>query len=333
MKKYNQFEIFRFIGAFSVLVFHTAKNTSFYPMIPIFFQNGTIWVYFFFVLSGFMLSYSYLDKDINIKNFYLTRLFKFYPLYFFSLLLLFVYSLKYKEKLIYSILMIQSLIFGKATDQNYNYAAWYLSTLAFLIIIFPYLLKFMKMNFKYFGFFTIFISIYTYYTYLIFNKYSDNSYIYHLINYFPLMHISSFVIGMSLFYKLKNVNGKKYYSFLLSLYLFFLVLFVQYNKIIPYVSVLVSLSFVFLIMFLFLDTGLLSKFLGNKFFVYLGSLSFSIYILHVPIYHIYRKYVHGIDNNFDFLIFFIITFSISNIMKYYIEKKCYNFLCSHYIKA
>ena len=48
MKKYNQFEIFRFIGAISVIIFHTARNTVFYNKIPILFQNGSIWVYFFF---------------------------------------------------------------------------------------------------------------------------------------------------------------------------------------------------------------------------------------------------------------------------------------------
>ena len=62
-------EIFRFIGAISVIIFHTARNTDFYNKIPILFQNGSIWVYFFFVLSGFMLTYSYSDKEVNIKKF------------------------------------------------------------------------------------------------------------------------------------------------------------------------------------------------------------------------------------------------------------------------
>lgn len=331
MKKYNQFEFFRFVGAFSVLTFHTAKNTDFYSKIPILFQNGTIWVYFFFVLSGFMLSYSYLNKEINIEHFYLTRFFKFYPLYIFSLLLLFIYSLKYKEKLIYSILMIQSLIFGKATDQNYNYSAWYLSVLAFLILIFPYFLIFLKKYSKYFTIFTVFITIYTYYTYSVFNEYTENTYIYHLINYFPLMHISSFVMGMLLFYKLKDINEKKCYSAFTVLYFLFLILFVQYNDIVPYFSTLISLSFVPLIAFLYLDNGITNKILANKFFVYLGNLSFSVYILHVPIYHIYRKYIHEIDSYYHFSVFFVIVFTFSNITKTFIENKGYKFLYEKYL--
>lgn len=333
MKRYNQFEIFRFIGAFSVLVFHTAKPTPFYQKLPVIFQNGTIWVHFFFVLSGFMLSYSYFNRDINVRKFYLTRLFKFYPPYIFSLLLLFVYSFKYKEKLIYNIFLTQTLIFGKATDKNYNYAAWYLSALAFLILLFPYLQKYLKKNFRMFKYFTVFIAIYTYYTYLTFHKYSDNGYILHLINYFPLIHVSSFLIGMLLLHKLKNIPNRKHYSAFSVIYFLFLVLFVQYNSVIPYASVLISLSFVPLISFLFLDNGIVNKILGNKFFVYLGSLSFSIYILHVPVHHIYLKYINEINSNYSFIIFFLILFVISNLTKYFIEKKYYNFLCNKYLNT
>ena len=111
MKKYSQFEIFRFIGAFSVLFFHVVKFDN---NIPVIFKNGPIWVYFFFLLSGFLLSYSYSKKEINIKKFYLTRLFKFYPLYIFSLMLLF----KRSGKMIYHIFLIQSWIFGKALNYS-----------------------------------------------------------------------------------------------------------------------------------------------------------------------------------------------------------------------
>lgn len=334
MKKYNQFEIFRFLGAFTVLIFHTAKNTTFYPKLPLLFQNGTIWVYFFFLLSGFMLCNSYFNKnEISLKNFYLSRFFKFYPLYFFSLLLLFVYSLKYKEKLIFSILMIQSFILGRATDQHYNYSAWYLSVLMFLLVLFPFLLKFLKNSPKYFKYFVIIITVYTYYFFIVFNKYSSNNdYIQHLINYFPLVHISTFTLGMLVFYKIQNIEKKSKYSYFIIFYLIFLIFFVQFNKIIPYVSTLISLSFVPLILFLFLDNGIVSKFLSNNFFKYLGSLSFSIYILHVPLHHIYVTYINDINTNLHFFIFFIIVILFSIVSKIFIETKITKFLLSKYLK-
>ena len=205
MKKYNQFEIFRFIGAFSVLFFHVVKFDN---NIPVLFKNGPIWVYFFFLLSGFLLSYSYSKREINIKKFYLTRLFKFYPLYIFSLMLLF----KLSGKMIYHIFLIQSWIFGKAL--NYNSSAWYLSTFSFLIIIFPFLKKIQKKYPKIFFSITILLNFYTYYVYISFINYSNIDFIHHAINYFPLMHIATFVFGMELAKQVEKLKSKKYYSVL-----------------------------------------------------------------------------------------------------------------------
>ena len=107
-------------------------------------------------------------------------------------------------------------------------------------------------------------------------------------------------------------------------------LFNQYNVKIPYVSTLVTLSFFPLIVFLILDDGIVSSFLGNNFFVYLGSLSFSIYILHIPMYFLYKKYISEINNYENFIIFFVLIIIISNFTKYFIEIKYYNFLCKKY---
>lgn len=321
MKKYNQFEIFRFIGAFSVLFFHVVKFDN---NIPVLFKNGPIWVYFFFLLSGFLLSYSYSKREINIKKFYLTRLFKFYPLYIFSLMLLF----KLSGKMIYHIFLIQSWVFGKAL--NYNSSAWYLSTFSFLIIIFPFLKKIQKKYPKMFFFIAVLLNFYTYYVYISFINYSNIDFIHHAINYFPLMHIATFVFGMELAKQVEKLKSKKYYSYIVVLYFIFLSLFNQYNVKIPYVSTLVTLSFFPLIVFLILDDGIVSNFLGNNFFVYLGSLSFSIYILHIPMYFLYKKYISEINNYENFIIFFVLIIIISNFTKYFIEIKYYNFLCKKY---
>ena len=203
---------------------------------------------------------------------------------------------------------------------------------SFLILLFPFFLKLLKNFPKYSIYSAILLSAYTYYTYLIFNKYIDNSYIYHLINYFPLMHIASFLLGMVLSYKLKNISTKKYFSFLIIFYFAALMLFIQYNKVILYSSTVISVSFIPLITFLFLNKGFFSNFIGNKIFVYLGSLSYSMYILHVPIYHIYRKYFHEIDNVCHFFIFFIIIFVISIFSKLFIEDMFYKYLSEIYLK-
>ena len=100
MKRLNQFEIFRFIGAVIVLMFHTARKTTFFGKLPVILQDGPAWVHFYLLLSGFILTYSfYPNEKIEPKKFYTSRLKKLYPLYFISLLLICIFSgFKGKEK-------------------------------------------------------------------------------------------------------------------------------------------------------------------------------------------------------------------------------------------
>ena len=181
-----------------------------------------------------------------------------------------------------------------------------------------------------FFFIAVLLNFYTYYVYISFINYSNIDFIHHAINYFPLMHIATFVFGMELAKQVEKLKSKKYYSYIVVLYFIFLILFNQYNVKIPYVSTLVTLSFFPLIVFLILDDGIVSSFLGNNFFVYLGSLSFSIYILHIPMYFLYKKYISEINNYENFIIFFVLIIIISNFTKYFIEIKYYNFLCKKY---
>ena len=107
MKKYSQFEIFRFIGALSVLYYHLGIHSSFsLPKLPFLMEYGIVWVFFFFLLSGFLLTYVYSNKNLDTQIFYKTRFFKFYPVYLLSLIL----TLKFKGTIIYNMLLVQSWI-------------------------------------------------------------------------------------------------------------------------------------------------------------------------------------------------------------------------------
>ncbi len=81
----------RFFAAFFVLLHHSetirAKNGL--PNLESFsaFQNGTLSVSFFFVLSGFLITYLLLEEiqrtnDVSIKRFYIRRVKRIWPLYF-----------------------------------------------------------------------------------------------------------------------------------------------------------------------------------------------------------------------------------------------------------
>lgn len=72
--------------------FDHIKNSSIYHFIKKdLFRNGNIGVNFFFVLSGFLITYLLIEEkklngQINLKNFYLRRVLRIWPLYFFCVL-------------------------------------------------------------------------------------------------------------------------------------------------------------------------------------------------------------------------------------------------------
>lgn len=198
MKRFNQFEIFRFIGAVIVLLFHTAKDTTFFGKLPVILQNGPSLVHFYLILSGFMLTYGFHNNEkIDIKKFYGSRLLKLYPLYFISLLMICIFTgFKGKEKIIIHLFLLQDWIFTKVLD--YNAAAWYLFALAFLYLLFPILLKLFMKSKNIMSAVLVIILIYSYYVHVSFLPLINNGTMHQLFNYFPLMHLGNFMDGMTL---------------------------------------------------------------------------------------------------------------------------------------
>ena len=87
--------ILRFLAILCVIIHHSAiyvnqfgggvnqfRNSN--PFIYNITEIGTYGVYFFFIISGYCLSYSFfLRKENGYKFFYIRRIFRIVPLYFF----------------------------------------------------------------------------------------------------------------------------------------------------------------------------------------------------------------------------------------------------------
>jgi hypothetical protein len=91
IKLFNNFDGLRFIAALLVLCHHAASLTGQHGATLItqldFFKNGENAVSFFFVLSGFLITYLLLQEKevkqkISIRNFYIKRILRIWPLYF-----------------------------------------------------------------------------------------------------------------------------------------------------------------------------------------------------------------------------------------------------------
>ena len=320
MKRLNQFEIFRFIGAIVVLMFHTARETTFFGKLPVILQNGPAWVYFYLLLSGFILTYSFYNNEkFNIKKFYTSRLAKLYPLYFISLLMICIFTgFKGKEKMIIHLFLLQDWVFPKALD--YNAAAWYLSALTFLYLLFPILLKLYKKSEKTMIIFSIIILIYGYYIHILFLPLINNEIMHQLFNYFPLVHIGSFMMGISLCRISMKLKKRKVYSYLAIIYIIFLTYFM--NNIptgLPYIGNYITATFIPLIIFLSNDTGFFSKVLDNKLFIFLGSISYSIYIFHIPVQNGFSKFFPELNSGY--FIFYLILVIIWSIIMTFSNRK------------
>ncbi|MGB1018524.1 MAG: acyltransferase family protein, partial [Chitinophagales bacterium] len=91
IKYFKGLNALRFIAAYLVVIHHAEqirlKNELFNLKEYSFFRNGGIAVSFFFVLSGFLISYLLLKElkqtnTVKIKAFYIRRTLRIWPLYF-----------------------------------------------------------------------------------------------------------------------------------------------------------------------------------------------------------------------------------------------------------
>ena len=96
IKFFNNFDGLRFIAALLVLFHHAAsmmsKNGETFITRLDLFKNGANAVSFFFVLSGFLITYLLLQEQdkkrhVSIRNFYIKRILRIWPLYFLMIII------------------------------------------------------------------------------------------------------------------------------------------------------------------------------------------------------------------------------------------------------
>src|SRR4051812_40123188 len=89
MKRYVVIDIFRGLFATLVVLFHMSGYSNTPILNNKFISNSDLFVDFFFVLSGFVIahSYSFITSYKDLKNFFLSRFYRLYPLHFIILIL------------------------------------------------------------------------------------------------------------------------------------------------------------------------------------------------------------------------------------------------------
>lgn len=300
----EQLTFTRFIAAISIVIFHYGKDI--FPFktdqLSFLFKQANVGVSFFFILSGFVMVVAYWNKEkIYSSQYFLKRFARIYPVCLLAALLLFVLSLAeyflfpqnsnfhYSDFFI-GLSLLQAWIPSKA--MIFNGPAWSITVECFFYLIFPFLFNrvYKKYEFKKLIFPIVIFWIASQFVlhYLLYSSFYSGfpSSSHNFINYFPLMHLNEFLIGnlSALFYiyTLKDKTLKTDFYILITLVLGALVL--KYNSYFCFHNGLLAILFVPLIIFISANNGLFTRVSNYRFLVFLGEISYGVYILQKPIF-------------------------------------------------
>tara|TARA_B110000977_G_scaffold47711_1_gene64844 strand:+ start:660 stop:1775 length:1116 start_codon:yes stop_codon:yes gene_type:complete len=132
MKKryFHSIDSLRFFAFLKVYFLHIPFQGSF-PIFSFLKSGGGIGVSFFFVLSGFLISYLLIlekvkETQINIKKFFFRRAFRIWPLYFLMVIIVFLIPFDFKEKIGFHMV-------GAGYDLDWKYSFTFLENYKMLI--------------------------------------------------------------------------------------------------------------------------------------------------------------------------------------------------------
>jgi peptidoglycan/LPS O-acetylase OafA/YrhL len=274
--------------------------------------RGYLWADFFFILSGFIMTYVYqkrFETGITIKSFLAfmrLRFARLYPVHLLTLMWLIVlYLIVVKlchvtlEPALQSVFNPPSIVlhllmlhgFNTVWSTTWNIPAWAIGSEWLMYLLFPFLVFLMQKKrvlFVILSFFAIFC-FYIYVTTPMSDVYLANTWLQHLPNsidhyVFPLNFIrcfAGFLLGMMThyFYELKWANNalKRDELFVFSVLFFFVFCHFSVS------DMLTVLLFPMMILSAAYNENRVSKYLENKHLQAIGAWSYSIYMVHIPL--------------------------------------------------
>jgi len=334
----------RAIAVLSVIFFHTNKSIGNF----ILFSGGFLGVDIFFVISGYLIT-SIILNEINIttnfsfKSFYQRRARRILPallfVIFFSIFFAYLFLLPsdfndYTKSIFYSLFFTSNYFFyftGELYDATPSLLkpflhTWSLSVEEQFYLIYPVIFYF---SFKYFKnflnkilFSLIFISIFAMVVYFYTNQ--SLAFFNFLTRFWELLIGALIANNQS---KISSLNlsilKKNIISFFGLILIIYPVLFFNKNISYGYIYTFASIAGVSIIISFHDKEILINKILTNKILVFLGLISYSLYLWHYPIFafgRITEFFSDGVSKKLIFL-----TFIFSLFTYYLIEKPFRNF--------
>jgi len=293
----------RFLAALRVAMYHLVN-----------WDHRTYWwrglmgtpasVSYFFVSSGFLLTYTYaarFDRDeMNYSKFWLGRCARLLPVYFLGLLvalpvLLHTHTVA-SVKMALTIFLLQAWFPGSAL--YWNTPAWALSNLAFCYFSLPFLLKatrhFSKSACLSFAAAAWAASLTLSLTYLHLKPDSlshidSNTVAFwlYVLKYNPLSHVPEFFIGVLAARLFTTTGGftrtQADYTFVFSTAVILIILLLGYSLPYPLTHTGLLAPLLAILIASIASGAFIDKVLKPKWFVLLGQSSFALYMLHAPL--------------------------------------------------
>lgn len=309
----------RFIFALMIFMHH------FYMGNQSLFSEGYLGVFFFFILSGFVLSYRYGNNSTTWGRFILKRISKLYPMHILCLCLFLLMGSRFSYlNFITNILLIQSWIPKVSFYFSYNAVSWCLSDEFFFYVCFPfigYYLRPITLKKQLLGMLMITAFI------ILFEMLTPDKFHHFLFYICPLVRLSDFVLGMILYNIYKYVSDKKLIPLTRKTATVFevtsviaLLLFILCSSFVPQVyryGIYYWLPMSFIIgTFAYFNTckGVISYILSQRLLVKLGMASFSFYMIHVLCINEIHRIANYFDSNISWQAYLVITFVITVIL-------------------
>lgn len=319
-------------GLFAVMIFFHHSNWQGTGIFP---AGGDCAVSFFLMLSGFVLVQGYYDKvqnsSIDVRKFLRHRIAKIYPLHLLTLVLAAI--LAWYEfgrigvrPLMSNALLIQGWIPDSDYYFSYNGVSWFLSVLLFAYLIFPWVLRFATRRFTLFSLMLATYCILVIGVGFIIDPMYKKAFIY----ISPISRVADFLIGIWVGIIYLKGHKKGVISYLRSsgaqsvvIGLTTTVVLMLFYDFVAYELQLASCWWLPVGLLIYGAACLednknhpLLKLLNNRMLVFMGSISFSFFMLHQLVIRYFKAFDFGMEKDWMIL---TCTFSISLILSAIIE--------------
>jgi len=326
----NDIQGIRAIAVILVFIFHL--SSSWMP-------GGFVGVDIFFVISGYLVSSIIMHKinkgTFSLVSFYESRIKRIVPPYFFFLLItsifvafLFVRSdiTVFKKSLFWTLLFNSNNhfptldnYFGASSDENPLLHTWTLAVEMQFYFILPLILLYIKSKKNVITVLSIIsLVLIGYSTYNIFNGKAG-------LMYFSLLsRMPEFLLGVIVSAaNVRNFEFVKKNSTLISSLGLLIILgcSIFFNESLPFPGALAVIPCIGTIFILISSNNKINDFLSNRLFVYIGEISYSVYLWHWPIMALLRYH----KNEYEFTsiekLYVVAATIFASLLSYYLVEK------------